>query len=370
MKIIHVIPSLQKGGAERLVLDICHELHKRKIEYILIVLSEINEYKYLSKGLNIQVCNSRVVPSISGKGHIDTKDFDAIINEFKPDIIHTHLFIAELVARENIISNVKYFSHVHDNMKQLNKLSLKSVSKEAITNFYEKIRIKKKYKECNNQFIAISKNAKDFISNAFKNRFEVKLLHNAINFKRFYNNQKTYTSTEMNLVTTGSLVDKKNQIFLIDVVKELKEKNYKVKLHILGEGSNRLKIENAIKKHSLQKEIFLHGNVDKVEEFLWNSFLYVHPAIYEPFGLVILEAEAAGLPTICLDGKGNRDIIFDDYNGYMIKDNTNYIAFTEKIIELWNNQEKYKSLSNNAIELARKYDISNYVDKLLGVYSI
>ena len=48
--------------------------------------------------------------------------------------------------------------------------------------------------------------------------------------------------------------------------------------------------------------ITLHGNVDFVEKYLWDSDIYVHPALYEPFGLVLLEAMAAGLPVVSLDG--------------------------------------------------------------------
>ena len=52
MKILHIIPSLRKGGAERLVLDICNEvINQQNIEVKLVTFSEENEYQFLKMGL-------------------------------------------------------------------------------------------------------------------------------------------------------------------------------------------------------------------------------------------------------------------------------------------------------------------------------
>jgi hypothetical protein len=45
MKILHIIPELNKGGAERLVIDVCQELQKREeIEICLVVFRPRNTY--------------------------------------------------------------------------------------------------------------------------------------------------------------------------------------------------------------------------------------------------------------------------------------------------------------------------------------
>ena len=64
--------------------------------------------------------------------------------------------------------------------------------------------------------------------------------------------------------------------------------------------------------------------------------IFIHPATYEPFGLVIIEAMAAGLPVISLDGKGNRDIIKHKVNGYIFQ-NQNAVKFGEALIKLKEN---------------------------------
>lgn len=93
----------------------------------------------------------------------------------------------------------------------------------------------------------------------------------------------------------------------------------------------------------------------------------VHPATYEPFGLVIIEAMAAGLPAICLDGKGNRDLIEDGKNGYMLFENDPG-KFANKIIEITQNKDTYNKLSQGATNYAKQYDMTIHVDSIVKFY--
>ena len=117
----------------------------------------------------------------------------------------------------------------------------------------------------------------------------------------------------------------------------------------------------------LENKIEFKGNVDDIIPFLNSANIYLHTANYEPFGLVILEAMAAGLPVICLDGKGNRDIIKNNINGIIIKDE-DVDLFASNIITLFKNNKLYKNFVDNGHITAKKYDIKKYVDVLLNNY--
>jgi glycosyltransferase involved in cell wall biosynthesis len=104
-----------------------------------------------------------------------------------------------------------------------------------------------------------------------------------------------------------------------------------------------------------------------VENYLFDCDLYVHSAIYEAFGLVLIEAMAAGLPVVCLDGKGNRAIMEDGKNGFIVYEQ-NAEMFAGKILELVNTPGLYPAMSIYAKEYAKKYDIKEYVDKLVAFY--
>ena len=371
MKILHIIPDLQKGGAQRICLDICNELNNKPgIEVLLLNLYPLNEYENLSKNLKRVICGSRVYPSLSGKTIADLTDFKNIITKFKPDIIHSHLFEAEILSRFEVNANIKYITHCHDNMHQLENMSFKTFKeKKSITNFYEKKLLIKRYKKSHNRFIAISTDTHNYFTRVLPKSFSNRISHlpNAINFEKFFNPNTPEKKSKIKISSVGSLVDKKNQIFLIDVAKILRLRGIDFSIEIFGDGPNRNLISEKIEKENLKDVITLHGNIEAVEKHLHDSTLYVHPATYEPFGLAILEAMAAGLPVISLDGKGNRDIIENGVNGYIISQK-NPLLFAEKIIELINNRDLFEKISNNAKLNAKKYDIKNYTEKLLQFY--
>jgi glycosyltransferase involved in cell wall biosynthesis len=371
LRVLHIIPSLLKGGAERLTLDICASLNANEnVECLLVTLKPLNNYSDAGYSQKIIYCNSKVVPSLTSKPLIDIVELQNFISDFKPHIIHTHLFEAEITAREIHYPNAAWFSHLHDNMFQFKNMTLADwLNKRRITEFFEKSWMIKRYRKSKNAFIAISNNAQSFFRQTLPKDLQlITLLHNAIDFSRFESPEAVMPSGNIiSMATTGSLVDKKNQIFLVDVVKELNKRNYKARLEVLGEGVNRAKIQKAIDASSLNEQITLHGNVAKVEDFLKNVSFYVHPAYYEPFGLVLLEAMAASKVCVALNGQGNLDIHREGQNGFII-DPANASAFAEKLIELSQNQELFKHVAKFSHEFAKEYDIHIYTSKLLEIY--
>ena len=373
MNLLHLIPSLRKGGAERLVLDICRELSNRQnVRCKLVVMHEENDYPQLSKGLDIEICSSRVIPSITGKWHVDIAHWQSIVKEFQPDIIHSHLFEAEMMSRAWLYPNTAYFSHCHDNMPQLNRLNINILfSKKKLANYYERTYLLPKYQKVNNNFIAISKHLANHFKNNLPNSLvgDISMLHNAINYQAFYQplSKEPPKFSPTKLISVGSLVSKKNQAFLLEVVQELQQQGLLVELHLLGDGPERESISQKADRLGLQNAIKLFGNVEEVPRYLHQSDIYVHAATYEPFGLVLLEAMAAGLPVVCLDGGGNRDLILQGKNGFMVNQ-PDPLEFANYIKQLVEQPDLYKSMSAFAQEFAAGYDIAAYVDKLLQLY--
>ena len=143
MKIVHVIPNLLKGGAERLCIDICNELISREgNEVRLVVFSPENLYPELTENIKIVHCPITYNLSILKRNEIKISSYTDFINSFQPDVIHSHLFKAELITREKINKNIRYVSHLHDNMPQMVKGKLSTLlSKQSFTNFYERRRL-------------------------------------------------------------------------------------------------------------------------------------------------------------------------------------------------------------------------------------
>lgn len=368
LKVLHVIPNLKKGGAERICLDICNELNKRQdVEVKLILLEDSNEYQFLSKDLDLEIVNCSISYSILNKDSIDVNDLREKIINFSPDVIHSHLFMAELCVKHTELFDIPNFFHIHDNIKQLKKNNVfKFRSKTDVTRYYERHIYNRLVKKSNSTLICISKDSYDYSArNILCKRIE--LLSNAICIDRFAN-QVNRDIDSFNLITIGSLVKKKGHEFLVKVVSEIKKKSDKrVNLIIVGDGALHSNLANQIAQLNLENEVKMTGIIDFPENLLKASNLYVHGASEEPFGLVLIEAMAAGLPVVTTDGKGNVDLIRQGENGFLLQDR-NVENFSRKVIECLEDQTEYERMSNYAIEFSREFDISLYVEKLIGIY--
>ena len=245
-------------------------------------------------------------------------------------------------------------------------------NKRQLTDYFERRYLFKRYKKNGgNQFIAISKDIESFLKSVLPRDIQnVHRLENAIDAFRFKNPllvQKKLSGKPYKLISVGRLDANKNHQFLLDCMKDLKDRGLPFHLTILGEGDQRAFLENKIKTLNLHSEVTLEGAKEHVEEYLWESDLYVHSALSEGFGLTLIEAMAAGLPVVSLDGKGNRELIQNGFNGYMVNMNEQDV-FVDHIIEIVKDKILYESLSNNALSFSGKFDINQYIVNLLELY--
>jgi glycosyltransferase involved in cell wall biosynthesis len=368
MRILFLIPNLRKGGAERLVLDICNTLRKKEGVFIkLITFQNNNSYSFLTEKLDWAVVPSVVRPSISSKWELNVTELQQAIEKFQPDIIHSHLFETEMVLSQINYPKAKYVVHFHDNMFQFENWNWRNVfNKVKLTNFYEKNIVKAGYRKRKTEFIAISNDTHHYIKRVLPDVFSVTLLHNAID-THLFSPSSIKIKEELVLTTIGSLVDKKGHELAIETVAELKIRGIDVKLNILGDGVNKSKLETLIQTLELSDNILMRGNVDHPESYLHNSTLYLHTASYEPFGLVLLEAMACGLPVVCTDGGGNRDLIEEGINGFMVWERDPK-RLADKIELLLTDSALRKQMGENARVFAQQFSIETYVDRLLELY--
>ena len=126
------------------------------------------------------------------------------------------------------------------------------------------------------------------------------------------------------VVSVGRLSKEKGFLRLIDIWKLIQDSSeFKDwKLHIVGDGELKEKIENKIKDLNLTNSIILKPFTKDVESEYLSASIYAMTSHFEGFGMVLIEAQSYALPTISFDiATGPRDIIEDDKSGYLIKDN-------------------------------------------------
>lgn len=368
MKILHIIPNLGKGGAERICLNICHQFQTMGHEVKLIILEDINEYSLISDGIDILKFDVLKRFSVRKPESETFDNLKSFIENFQPHVVHTHLFLAEIVWKSTGIKKPSVF-HIHDNIKVFTPFEDGFLSKTSWVKYYEKQKYIKFLKNQPTKFLCISEDTLNYVEPITKiNGCSSVLLHNAIDTSLFSAPIKNEKSN-FSLLSIGSFVPKKGQKFLIDVAKRLRDKTDKsVKLILLGDGPMRADLEAYARKLSVKDIIEFKGKVDKPEDFLKASNFYIHGAKEEPFGLVLVEAMAAGVPVLTTDGGGNRDLIKHKESGYIyFKRDPDLMV--EDLLSLMENQELYSKIASKGQEFSNNFDIKIYCEKLIDIYS-
>lgn len=118
-----------------------------------------------------------------------------------------------------------------------------------------------------------------------------------------------YGENDLVFVTIGRLHPDKDQTTLIKGFAKAFRGKPNVKLAIIGEGKLRPPLEKLIDTSGMASQVTLHGRVPQAVDYLQGFDCFVLTSDYEPFGMVLLEAIAAGLPVISADTGGPLEIL-------------------------------------------------------------
>jgi glycosyltransferase involved in cell wall biosynthesis len=120
------------------------------------------------------------------------------------------------------------------------------------------------------------------------------------------------------LVTVGRLVRRKANDQLIEMIANIEDPS--VRLLIIGDGPLREELQELAEARNVSDRVVFAGFVSEKDKqsLLAISDLYVSTSQHEGFGLVFLEAMAAGLPVICYDFGGQTDFLEDGLTGALI----------------------------------------------------
>ncbi|HMG15102.1 MAG TPA: glycosyltransferase family 4 protein [Saprospiraceae bacterium] len=193
---------------------------------------------------------------------------------------------------------------------------------------------------------------------------KVKINPYGVDLNLFSPVEKINKNTDFIVGYVGTISKQKNCEGLIRSVGILVNKGYSVKLLIAG-GIDK----NSFPTDYLSKYSFIEylGNVpqNKLPKVYQRMDVFVLNSIQDGFGMVLLQAMAAGICTIATSNTGGPDIIQNDLNGYIIPIN-NDIVLSEKLEQLLLDRKKCK---NMGVE-ARKSAINGFSWEEYGIRAI
>lgn len=178
---------------------------------------------------------------------------------------------------------------------------------------------------------------------------------------------------QIKLITIARLVPEKGIEYAIRGVKEIVQRHPDMDLeyHIVGSGPLKPELLILIDKLKLQNTVRLLGAYpkDKVIDALMKSDIFLLPSVEESFGMVLLEAQAVGLPVIATSVGGTYGAIINGRSGFLVPP-ANLEGLVKSLEFLIGQPEVWKKMGNAGRKyVTDNYDIDRINDRLVKIFS-
>ena len=276
------------------------------------------------------------------------------IKRIKPDIIHTRLSSAAMIGG--------YWG------KRLGVPVVSTIDKYP----------KKKYYLNSDKLIPCSYGIADHMKKQGFSDTEMQVIFNPVNVDEYSRDlqrrndfREKYEIQEEDFVILGAgrLVDWKGFDTLLaacSILESTSASDQGWKLWLAGDGPERQKLESFVQStSSLKSKVRFWGFVDDIRPLMWASDLFVLPSHNEPFGLVLLEAMACGLPVVASSTGGPLDIVSKD-SGWLFEagDAQRLASILDSIL---NNQD-LQNFSLGAQLRAQNFSVEKIGDRTIQFY--
>ena len=143
---------------------------------------------------------------------------------------------------------------------------------------------------------------------------------------------------QYNLVCTGSISNRKGQAIIVEALNKI-DKSILKKIHltIIGDGPDRMKIEEYVSNNGLIENVTFLGKVDNSEVYkhLAENDIYILMSYNEGLPISIIEGMRSSLPIITTNNSGMPEVVKDGYNGILLEPNVN------QLVEVFNNMDNF-----------------------------
>lgn len=301
IRILHVVGGMNRGGIETWLMHILRHIDRDRFHMdFLVHTAEPCAYDD-----EVYAIGSKIIPCLNpSKPWLYASNFKRILREYGPyDIVHSHVhhfsgYVLWLAKQAGIPVRI---AHSHNDTSVV----------EAKAVWHRRL------------YLALTKNwiaryatmglgcSHKAVANLFGSDWQSdprwRVLYYGINLTPF---QKQVDSgslhVELGIPTdafvighVGRFTEQKNHVFLLEIAAEVAKREPKMRLLLLGEGSLRSDIKQKVLQVGLSDRVIFAGVRPDVPEIMGSIIdIFLFPSLHEGLGLVLIEAQAAGLPCI------------------------------------------------------------------------
>lgn len=290
MNILYVITGLGVGGAEIVTINLANTFHSWGHKVGIVYLSGSNQHKEKINS-EIKVWGLDMTKNFWGfmKAQILMRK---ILKEFTPDVVHAHMFHANIFMRCCRIHYAITYLITTEHNKNIEgrfRMWLYRIT-DRLTDLNTNVSL-----EATNYFVK---------QGAFRRKNSI-IMYNGIDLKRFTSfiapvdlRKQMNMESDFIFLNVGRLTLAKDQSVLIQAFKYLESEISNVKLLIAGDGPLREQLEMEIERLGLTGKVLLLGVKENIIEYYNIADCFVLSSAWEGFPMVIIEAMAMRLPVV------------------------------------------------------------------------
>jgi glycosyltransferase involved in cell wall biosynthesis len=170
------------------------------------------------------------------------------------------------------------------------------------------------------------------------------------------------------IVSAGRLAEEKNWSTLLQAFTLAQKKRAKLRLVLIGDGPQAESLRQLAGELGIVERVLFAGKVpfEQVPSYLKAADLFAFASVTETQGLVTMEAMAAGLPVVAVDGSGTKDILENGAQGFLVDNDPNDLA--KGILKIVKSPSLMDEFKAAALKKSRAYDNKRLSRKMLKVY--
>ncbi len=355
MRILHLIPDLDLGGAQRMLTSVITTMDRDRYRVHVVHWGKASRLQSDLERLGVGVI--RLEPCGPSLWRL-AQSFGRQVRRLRPDIVHTHLFDADLIGTltARMLGIRRCCSTIH--------------SFSFFSTPLHRWRYRRVLSPLVRRFFPVSRALAEFlIQRCGLPPSRVHVVMNGVDTTRFTPGDRVVPPpTSGPVIGILARLDPRKGIgYLIQALAEIRVDFPDSRVLIGGDGKERAVLETQVRSLGLTERVVFAGAVSDPAMFYRQLDLFVLPSLDEAFGLSLLEAMAAGLPVIGARVGGVPEILEDGRQGLLVAPGDSG-ALASAIRSVWCDPERRRHMAEAARHQALRFNIGHTATALQAAY--